>query len=153
MVIVYVLLSLSYQKNAQKIFNPITMLQIRHRSVSPKYASQWKTKLLGRMTSQPIYAHGVSQCNHEERVPLPTVSTCNQRATSPVPRVLDHLSDIPVVFTQTVSPNSEEFLIYDNGRNIDNRFLVFANREGLRHVTSADIWMVTSPLLQNLQTT
>ncbi|XP_041370954.1 uncharacterized protein LOC121384563 [Gigantopelta aegis] len=90
-----------------------------------------------------IFAHGVSQCDNDVRALLPSASTCkrtlrNQRPTPPVPRLLEDLGDLPVEFMQTVGPNPEEFLIYDNGPNINNRLLVFATKEGLKHLAAAN---------------
>ena len=85
-----------------------------------------------------IFAHGVSQCNDDIRALLPSASTCNQQPTPLVPCLLQDLGDLPTEYTQTVGPNPEEFLLYDNGPNVNDRILVFANREGLRHLAATE---------------
>ena len=90
-----------------------------------------------------IFTQGMSHCDYDVRaIPLSTNSCkCtarNERPTPLVPCVLQYLGDLPVAFTQTVGPNPERFLIYDNGPNINNRLLVFASKERLRHITSTD---------------
>lgn len=90
-----------------------------------------------------IFSHGVSQCDDDVHSLIPSADICkrtlrNQRPTPPVPRLLKDLGELPTEFTQTVGPNPEEFLLYDNGPNANNRILVFGTSDGLSLLAGAD---------------
>ncbi|KAG7154302.1 hypothetical protein Hamer_G026562, partial [Homarus americanus] len=90
-----------------------------------------------------IFSHAVSQCHDDVRSLIPSADICkrtlrNQRPISPIPRLLKDLGELPTEFSQTVGPNPEEFLLYDNGPNANNRLLVFGTSDGLRLLACAD---------------
>ncbi|KAG7165673.1 putative MULE transposase domain-containing protein 4 [Homarus americanus] len=90
-----------------------------------------------------IFSHGVSQCDDDVRSLIPSADICkrtlrNQQPTPPIPRLLKDLGELPTEFSQTVGPNPEEFLLYDNGQNANNRLLVFGTSDGLRLLACAD---------------
>ena len=51
--------------------------------------------------------------------------------------------DLPDQYKQTGGPNPQPFVIYDNGSTAPRRMMVFASREQLRHLASADRYVST----------
>ena len=90
-----------------------------------------------------IYSQGVSECDAEVLALIPSADTCkrtlrNQRPTPRVPTALQDLGELPNEFTQTLGPNPEQFLLYDNGPNRNNRILVFGTRQGLEMFANSE---------------
>ena len=110
------------RENTQNQANPITIC---------------RAKVRNQMKDQTARTRDKPESDDDIRALLPSTNS-SKRSTPAIPSLLQDLGDLPVTFTQTVVSNPEQFLIYDNGPNINERLLVFANKEGLRRLASVD---------------
>ena len=90
-----------------------------------------------------IFSQSVSQCDDAVKALLPTADSCKRtlRNQRPTPRALQRLADLgdlPREFTLTTGPTPENFLIYDNGNNRNDRILVFGTTASLRLFAAAE---------------
>jgi len=90
-----------------------------------------------------IFVQVVSHCDDDLLALLPSANSCkrticNKRPTSPMPICAMRSGWSSIRFTRTVGPIPEQFLIYGDGPNINGHLLVFASKEGLRHLASVD---------------
>ncbi|VDI65786.1 Hypothetical predicted protein [Mytilus galloprovincialis] len=103
-----------------------------------RYAMKEQAALTRDKPSQ-IFAQVVSTCEDDVQAMMPREENCkrtmrNQRPTPPVPQSFVDVT-LPAEFT--ITTNHQQFLLYDNGQNAENRMLVFCSPDSLRRLAEA----------------
>ncbi|XP_071161026.1 uncharacterized protein [Mytilus edulis] len=103
-----------------------------------RYAMKEQAALTRDKPSQ-IFAQVVSTCEDDVQAMMPREENCKRtmRYQRPAPPVPQSFADVTLPAEFTITTNNQQFLLYDNGQNAENRMLVFCSPDSLRRLAEA----------------
>ncbi|CAG2245736.1 unnamed protein product [Mytilus edulis] len=93
-----------------------------------RYAMKEQAALTRDKPSQ-IFAQVVSTCEDDVQAMMPREENCKRtmRYQRPAPPVPQSFADVTLPAEFTITTNNQQFLLYDNGQNAENRMLSYGD--------------------------